>query len=109
MKKISLNIMGRNWTAKLLDCESFIEENPDCEDSAAVVIPAKKEIHFNADDIDLGVIRHEVRHVFLDSLCLSDADLDMDQFEEINCVLDQERWDEMDEVSAKIYENFILT
>ena len=109
MKKATITIMGRKWEYKLLTVIEFLKEHPDCHDSAALTLPGYKQILFNVEYFDIGLVRHEVRHAFIAELCLNSADLDVKQFEEIQCTLDQERWDELNEVSTEIYENLILS
>lgn len=109
MKIISLKIMGVRWTAKVFSAEKFYNIHPECEDSLALTLPCKKELHFIDEYIDLGIVRHEVRHAFISELCLCSTDLENYQFEEIQCTLDQNRWDEMNEASIRIYEGLIFS
>lgn len=99
-----IKIMGAWWTIKVFDDEKFCRLHPDNTDCGALTLPDDREIHFFVEEIALGVVRHEVRHAFLSELCLTDArGLSLEDFEEINCVLDQLRWDDMDQTSRKIF------
>jgi hypothetical protein len=109
MKKKTVSVMGAAWTYKLYDEKRFLEIHPDCEDTGAITLPDSKEMHFILGLIDIGTVRHEVRHAFIAELCLDSTELTVDQFEEINCTLDQNRWEEMNEVSLRIYENLVLS
>lgn len=102
--------MGATWKYVLHNSEKeFVEAHPDCPNAGALVDIKLRELHFMKSQLDIGTIRHEVRHAFISELCLCGVDLDIYQFEEIQCILDQNRWDQMDEVSKIIYENLILT
>jgi len=105
----TVKIMGMEWKYKLLNLEEFLKEHPDCEESGALTLPNLRQMHFLDEDIDIGTVRHEVRHAFISELGLESATLNTDQFEEIQCTLDQNRWEEMDEVSMRIYENLVLS
>lgn len=97
--------MGSSWLYILYSENEFYLKHPDCPDTAALIIPYKRQIHFIKDHTNIGIIRHEVRHAFISELCLDAADLTIDQFEEIQCTLDQNKWEEMNEVSTVIYKN----
>lgn len=105
----NIKIMGALWEYRLYDEKSFIKKHPDCEDSGALVLLSQRQLHFTEEQLDMGTIRHEVRHAFTHELCIGSANLELLQFEEIQCTLDQNRWDEMQEVSTTIYENLTAT
>ena len=107
MEKIK--IMGMTWQYELYTQEDFLLRHPDCEESGALTLPSLREMHFVDDEINIGTVRHEVRHAFISELGLESAILNTDQFEEIQCTLDQNRWEEMDEVSMRIYENLVIS
>ena len=108
VKKETIGIMGKTWIYKLYTQKQFIKEHPDCEDSGALTLPYYREMHFISEEINIGMVRHEVRHAFISELGLESATLTLNQYEEIQCTLDQNRWEEMDEVSKAIYENLVL-
>ena len=97
--------MGASWEYFLYSELDFIKKHPDCAESGAITVPADKTLFFIKNQIDIGTVRHEVRHAFISELCLDSASLELGQFEEVQCTLDQTRWDEMHEVSAKIYKD----
>lgn len=99
-----VSIMGTNWEYRLYNEEDFLKVNPDCADDGAVILLRKREIHFTEEQRDIGTIRHEVRHAFIDGLYLDNARLTNKQYEEMHCSLDQYKWDEMASVSEAIYE-----
>ena len=105
----TIKIMGMEWGYKLFTQKDFLKEHSDCENSGALTLLHLRQMHFIDKDIDIGTVRHEVRHAFISELGLESATLNTEQFEEIQCTLDQNRWDEMGEVSMKIYENLVLS
>lgn len=108
MKKYKIKIMGTEWQYFLYREEEFNKTHDDCEDSGAITLPGLKQMCFIEEYINIGTIRHEVRHAFTSELCLDSANLDLEQFEEIQCTLDECKWNEMNEVSTTIYENLVL-
>lgn len=94
--------MGIEWLFTRMIDEEFELLHYDCEGSAALTIIGDREVHFS-EEFNMNIIRHEVRHAFLSELCISDANLNVDQFEEVNCSLDQNRWDDMDKLSRRVF------
>jgi len=100
--KWKIKIMGACWVYKLLSEMEFLAEHPDCEDSDALTLPGKREIHFKIGEVSAGTIRHELRHAYTAELCLDSADITAAQMEEIQCTLDQNRWEEMHNLAHKM-------
>jgi len=98
-----VKILGFHWTYKMMTLAEFLQLHPECEDSGALCLIKKRQIHFIDEELSLGIVRHEVRHAFLSCLCLESTKISIEDFEEINCTLDETRWDQMDETSKKIY------
>lgn len=105
--KFKVKIMGAAWTVRLLSEVEFLELNNACENTAAITLPAKKEIHFQYSDLRLSTVRHEVRHAFTSELCIESADLSADQMEEVQCTLDENRFEDMDQTARNIYKKII--
>ena len=101
--KRTIVIMGQKWIYRLMSDERYILVHSD--DSEAITVSEKREIHFRMSFIDLSVVRHEVRHAFTNELCLESANLTALQMEEIQCTLDQTRWEALDIVAKKIFKN----
>jgi len=108
MKKKKIKILGTEWSYYTLKEVKFEEIHADCPDSGALTLPVSKEMCFMAECLEIGAVRHEVRHAFIAELCLESAELTIDQFEEVQCTLDENKWEQMDEASKEIYENLIV-
>ena len=109
IKMKTIKIMGMEWQYKLFTLKDFLKNHPDCKGSGALTLPYLRQMHFVDVEMDMGTVRHEVRHAFISELGLESAILNIEQFEEIQCTLDQNRWEEMDEVSMRIYENLVIS
>lgn len=95
--------MGDSWACEISSIEKMYEKYPEYDDSWAFCMASSRLIYFCYEHFNIGIIRHEVRHAFIAGLCLDDADISVSQFEEINCVLDENRWQQMDNVSREIF------
>lgn len=107
MKSFSFTIMGAKWSATIMSRSQFDKLNPDCIDTEAVCICKKRQIHFVDNELTKGIIRHEIRHAFTHELCIYSAELTAHQMEEVQCELDELRWDEMNHVSTELFKNLI--
>lgn len=98
-------VFGRKWKAKLYTNKYYTRLHGD--DSHAITVTEQREMHFNRDSFKLKYIRHEVRHAFTNEIPIESAGLDAKQMEEIQCSLDENRWDEMNKVSKEIYKGLM--
>jgi len=99
----SITIMGQKWKYRLMADDKYMAEHGD--DSEAITVSAKRLMDFRESAIKMGVVRHEVRHAFTNELCLDSADLTASQMEEIQCTLDQTRWESLDRAAKRIFKN----
>ncbi len=106
MKMKTFRVMDTPWLFRVVTTDEFLGLFPDDGDASAVTMADTQEVFFIAEDFNLGLVRHEVRHTFLAELCIDDANLTIEQFEEINCTLDEKRWDDMGKLSLKVFETF---
>ncbi len=103
MRGWRIKIMGATWVYNLYSRDGFLKLHPDCANDAALILPKTRQIHFCQGEATLEIVRHEVRHAFIAELCLDSTDLTIDQFEEIQCTLDERRWDDLNNTSQEIF------
>lgn len=102
MKSISVRIMEKYWICKLMSEHQFKKIHRD-GNLCAITLTDSYEIHFIDTSFTIGVVRHEVRHAYINSLCLDSIKLTVHQMEELNCTLDQYYWNEMGKTSTEIF------
>jgi len=107
IKRVVVDIMGTVWHARLMDRKSFVEAHGrDYERTEAVCVGSDRTMDFVVDYIDIGVARHEVRHAFTFECCITSSKLNALQMEELQCELDESRWDDMNSRSKQIWSAF---
>jgi hypothetical protein len=98
---ITLKIFDRKWKVRVLDNDAFTKIHGN--DAAGLTIFANKEIVINASDFTLETVKHELWHAYYASLCVSSANLDPAQVEEVSAELHAVYTDNMNTHAAYIY------
>lgn len=104
MEKISFHILGEKWTAFYHEDDKYVRRHGN--DSEAVAILEKREIHFNAEDFSPIVVRHEIWHGFCHFQVISSAYLTTDQTEEVYAEMFGRWGEDMLKISRKLYNYF---
>lgn len=108
-KVFKININDTQWKYRLLSDETYRSHHDESGDgdSAAITDRVNKTIDFKVDELDFGLVVHEVYHVLMDGLNLASAadKLDLDSIEEIVAGLLQSKWTTLLDKSLTIYSN----
>lgn len=104
MKYFKYDINNDIWNIYLTDRENIasLYDNENVH-AAAFVEPRKKEIYFDEAEMNLAVIRHELTHVALHYLFLSDANIAYDDLEEIFCEFIAHRLDWLNKLINEVH------
>jgi len=106
LKRWSIKICGEAWVYNLMTEEKFLIKHRDVEgieNKPAITDPDKKTMDFK--EVCIGIVRHEVRHAYTAEKGLDAADLSGDQMEEIQCQLDEEKYDKMKRTVEIMFKN----
>lgn len=104
MEKLVFPLLGEKWTAFYHEEESYIKKEG--EDTAAVTILSKKEIHFNKEDFSEETVRHECFHLFAAFQTITSANLTSYQTEEVFAEMFGKWGEEMVKTSRKLFNFF---
>jgi hypothetical protein len=80
---VKIHIKGAEWTIVFMAKRSY--EKLHGEDSSAITIGDKKEIHFNKTDLCPKYVYHELGHAYFFECNTESANLDAYQTEEVFC------------------------
>lgn len=78
---IKFPVLGNTWKAYIHSDDTFCRRYGD-EDAAFVVV-GKNEVHFNAEELSLITVKHEIVHMFVEAMCTGSAELTALQTEEL--------------------------
>lgn len=100
-KNLEHTIRGDKWKIKLLCPEYYTKQYG--ADSAALTLPKEKILAFSTDEISLNVVTHEVTHAFITYLHYEDANLSLDQLEEMFCSMMEHQGQELLDCAKELY------
>ena len=103
-KIVTLTIKDKTWVFKLLNSSSYLKKHGD--DSDAITMPTEKEVHFDKASLTIGVILHELMHVYVDESNTESARLTPDQVEELACTIVQEHYIDIIKYAHTIMDKF---
>lgn len=96
-----ITIKGTKWSYRLLPPNVYEKKHGD--DSLAITDTKTHCIDFRSDRVEIGLVRHELLHVVVNSLCVGSADLSAHQMEEVAAEILQYHWEDLDAWSSRIY------
>lgn len=100
-KCVSIEICHHKWEAYIFtpkDYEKYVGPT-----SSAMTYLKSKHIVFNKEDFNESVVRHELMHAFIESMCFNELELTKEQFEEGICELNAKYGVIMNELASKVY------
>lgn len=101
---MKIKVAGVFWTVRLLSAEEFSKVHGEkFKDAAAITDTGKKIVDFRREDLNDIHVRHELFHMYFDSLLLDSADLNTLQVEEVTASLLGKYGEEYIKISRKIY------
>ena len=74
-------------------------------DSQAFVVPADRRGYFNADDLSLSTVKHELWHIYIAELPIGSARLSKSQFEELTADLFADQGDNIVRQARKLFKS----
>lgn len=98
---IKIKIKGDTWKVQVFDNEEFVEKFG--EGMAAFADVERHQMFFDAEDLNLQVVRHEVFHAFTSYLHLDAVALQPEQLEEIYCEMFAKDGPKMMALSQKLF------
>lgn len=96
-----VDILGRRWNVSVLDADAFRKRFN--EDLAGVTLTQTNEIVINREDLTLATVKHECWHGLLAGMCISAADLSLDQFEEVTAEVFAIHGDALSALASKLH------
>lgn len=102
MKAIKFQILGKEWTLRILKRKAYIKKNG--QNSVGITHLQKRRIDLHPKGRDLETIVHELLHAYLTELCTGSTDLEDDQLEEVFAELLAKRGREMLDLADSLYE-----
>lgn len=102
-----IKILNKKWKIKVLNPTKYRKTIG--EGSAAECHTEIKTIFIHQDSMDLKTIRHELGHAFCSELGMVELQLDEDQMEEFFCELLARHFDDVKEISERVYKYFKRT
>ena len=104
-KHLTINVKGLDWSIYVQTKSAYTRNHG--SDSSAITYPSSREVYFNKYDISIGLIRHELLHVFVSSNNVTSSRLSPAQIEELCCEIVQDHFRDIDMLSEKVL-NFAL-
>lgn len=74
MSKIKRKINGDSWTIRVVDTRAMKKQRADGEHLAGLCVPAEKTIYIHEENLDYGIIKHELFHAYVSYLHLDDTE-----------------------------------
>lgn len=100
-KTLKYNIRGDEWKIVVYSPSIYVKRLG--QDSAALTETDKKFIAFDAGEMTEGIVLHELVHVFVSYLNHDDANLTIDQFEEMMATMIERSGKELISISEDIW------
>lgn len=101
-KTFTITIKGQKWKYRLLPDDVYV--NKYGSDSEAITLGSFHLVVFNVSHLSLVGVRHELVHMYSDSLYLQSANISQDDMEEIYAELFSRNWDAMDSQAKQMFE-----
>lgn len=105
MNPFQINIKGDVWNIYMIpDHDTTISD----EDAAAHTDFDLKESYFRKGDLSLGIVKHEVWHMYWGYTCLSDTtSMTLSDIEEVSATMYEYNDDKMRATTIEIYNTLI--
>lgn len=101
---MKLKIGDTNWKIRLLTPEKFISiHGPDSENTEAVTDTGARIVDFKTNAITADVVRHEMFHAYFTLTLTHNADLSMNDMEEMSATLIGKYGEELVKSSRKVF------